>query len=381
MPSPLRLLLIGAGGIARSHLNAVSELAGQVSVVGVCDANHHSAEALAATLPGPVALGTDFAVMAAEFSDSYDAAVITLPHHFHLPAATAVLHQRKPVLIEKPIVLNLAELEELRRVEQESETFALAGQMQRFNPEAVWMRNWLRDTDEFGAPVMVDINIWQNIYGYIASKPNHWILDGNRAGGGITISVGIHPLDMVRFVTGQDFVEVSATGRFDPPFYNGAESAVVAQFRLSGGLLGTLSASYRAARTPYNQRLLLYGERGTLYQHIATPGGGYEGEMYVSTLADERIKEWQEQYEGFAPLEERLTALGPYAQRSSFAAQLEHFTQAVQSGQPRENTLAINWNTLAMVEAVAQSIRSGNPVLVRPVPATFFPSARTHALV
>jgi len=142
--------------------------------------------------------------------------------------------------------------------------------MQRFGREENWIKDWL-GSDKFGDPLLFNLDIYQNIEGDTGGREGFWILDKRRAGGGIVISVAIHILDLLRYWLDDDFVEVYARGRLDPPFTHGDESTVAATLTTRRGVMGTLNCSYTTKRCPYSQRTMLFGTHGTLYQHMDQP--------------------------------------------------------------------------------------------------------------
>lgn len=347
---------MGSGGISAAHAEAMEADPEAFRVLGTCDIDPAVARKLAARFGPEVPAFTSMESLYEDVGAELEGVLVCLPHYLHERAAAFFLERGVPVLMEKPVTCNLMELERLRRLETRT-AFVQAGQMQRFEPESLWLRDTIGDAEAFGAPVSFDLNIWQNIEGYVAGKTDHWILDGEKAGGGICISVAVHPLDLLRFITGQDFTEVMAMGRFDPPFKNGAESSCSALFRMSGGLTGTLHASYKPARVPYSQRLVLFGERGSLYQDAQT--GAYAG-PYLMASADPAIRSFAEMYGDFEPIAEKVRAAFPEPGGNGFARQLRHFREAVRERRrPEQNTLDINHNTIAVLDAIGASLRSG----------------------
>lgn len=140
---------------------------------------------------------------------------------------------------------------------------------------------------------------------------------------------------------------------------NSAESTVAATLKMSGGMIGTLNCSYTVARCPYSQRSLLYGTRGTLYQHMNEAGGGlYSGPYYVATDGGKPSHDWAMMSEGFELVSGRRGK--PEGQdRSPFPGQLEVFAEGIRRGAALENSLRRNLNTLAVVEAIGKSLLSG----------------------
>jgi len=363
---PVRIAFIGAGGITQAHKPAFLEYPERLKCAAVVDPFRASAEKLAGELGKDVPVFADYEEMLKAVGKEVDGVLITTPHWLHAPAAATALKMKIPVLVEKPAVCSLDELRKLMVLEKKHRSFVMAGQMQRFDKTSHWLRNWVQDSKRCGKLNTFEINIWQNIFGYIHNKPDAWIVDGKRAGGGICISVGIHPLDLLRFVTGADFVEVSASGRFDAPFKNGAESQCLGWLRMSNGTVGTLNASYTVAKCPYSQSLALFGEKGTVWQQVASPGNGqYAGDYYSSSLESRKITSWGAMYSGFEKIHDQKSFQKMPEGGNSFTLQLLEFGAAIaEKRKPVENTLKINLNSIATVNALVKSIRTGKPCKV-----------------
>ncbi|MFP4282367.1 MAG: Gfo/Idh/MocA family protein, partial [Opitutales bacterium] len=231
------------------------------------------------------------------------------------------------------------------------------GQNRRFDARVQWLRKWIGDTSNpFGELQSFDLFAFQDIRSWIAIKPNpeadFWILDKERAGGGVVMSLLIHLLDLVRALSGLDFVEATARARFDPPFKNGAESACSGLLTLSNGAAGTFHANYLAPRHPRaGEGLTLFGTEG-----MARHAGRWE----YATAAGKGPSPWGKPDEGLAAVP--VDAATPF---HSFTTQLLSFAEAVKGGTRPLNHLEDNFNTLAVVEAIYSSIdASGQPVAV-----------------
>ncbi len=193
---------------------------------------------------------------------------MTTPHFLHYPQARACVEAGIPVLVEKPVCNNLDETRQLTTLARERGVLVVAGQNRRYERSALWARRWIQENPlNFGELRSFDLRGWQDIDAWIATKPDKnadfWILDKERAGGGVVVSLMIHFIDMVRHLSGHDFVEVSAQGRYDLPFKNGAESSCCALLKLSNGAVGTMHANYLARKSFHpNEVINLIGEHG-----------------------------------------------------------------------------------------------------------------------
>ena len=156
----------------------------------------------------------------------------------------------------------------------------VAGRMRRFNREAVWLQRAITQKPEsFG-----ELRRLRSTPGRIAglslrctraaNGSDHWLLDGNsrrRCGDQSRLPPSRSP----RFLTGLDVRRVVAHGRFDAPFYNGAESTASVLIEMENGASGVLH-ELPDLRNPHHEALYLFGEHGMAAQH-AEAVGRYHG--------------------------------------------------------------------------------------------------------
>jgi predicted dehydrogenase len=359
--TPLRLAMIGTGSISKLHLPAFQERPDAVRLSAICEINPEAASAFAEQISYPVPIFADHREILR--NGETDAVLVALPHHLHYQIAAEVAAAGIPVLVEKPLTCSLEEARALKRLSSETGVPILAGQMLRFLPEAMWLKQWiLKDPGNFGALRTFDIQSWQNILAYVNSTvgPTHWLLDGKAAGGGVVVSLAIHQLDLVRFITGQDFEEATAWGRFDPPFRNGAESCALALLKMSNGACGVLHATYTGPRVPYSEALTMFGENGTIVQHSERIGQ-YRGDFRYSTTLGRETRIWNDQYDGFhrvPKLSDRKVSDNP------FVNQLVELAETLAENRTPPNTVSENFNTLACIDAIYTGLRTGKPCQV-----------------
>ncbi|MGW4967718.1 Gfo/Idh/MocA family protein, partial [Nonomuraea sp. NPDC004186] len=116
-PSPVRVAVVGAGGIARiSHLPALAAAGDAVRVLAVCDVDSARANKLAEShgIPGRY---TDVADLLAR--ESPDLVVVATPPVAHREAVIAGLDAGAWVWCEKPPTLSLAEYDEITAHEKD----------------------------------------------------------------------------------------------------------------------------------------------------------------------------------------------------------------------------------------------------------------------
>lgn len=106
MNAPRRVLVVGAGWIGRQHLQALA-LTGRVRA-GVCEPNGAARQAVD---PALTPAGS-FELLASALTAAWDAAIVATPAHTHLAVGRQLTVAGIPVLVEKPLALELAGLDE-----------------------------------------------------------------------------------------------------------------------------------------------------------------------------------------------------------------------------------------------------------------------------
>ena len=184
----MRILVIGHGLIGKQRARAIAGF----------EKGEHPGVRLAGTVD-PVARPADLFPSVPHYSDlsqapanSYDAAVIALPHHIALDAARQVLGSGKPILIEKPLGLNAADAKEMADVAGRVSLPSFVGYNYRFLPTMQKVFERLTD-GSLGELRSVDMMIG---HGGHPRSTEDWKLRPEQAGGGVLIDPGVHLLDL-----------------------------------------------------------------------------------------------------------------------------------------------------------------------------------------
>lgn len=205
-----KIAIIGTGGMARHHIKSLLKLIDRIEVVSVCepnDANYQKAAQMfiEAGQPAPVN-EPDFEKFVDEKAPSIDAAFIITPHNQHCMQASALLLAGVDVLLEKPMVLNVAEAHKLMQARDQSGkllTIAFNGSLS----PAVRRAHKVLHSGELGKILNISATVWQNWEQFTRGT---WRQIPEVAGGGFTFDTGAHLLNTVADLVGEPFVEVSA---------------------------------------------------------------------------------------------------------------------------------------------------------------------------
>lgn len=241
---PLRIGVIGVGRIGARHAETLSTFEG-VSL-SVADADPLRAGEVARALGVPVADGPSTLLDA-----GIDAVVIAAGTESHLPLLRLAARAGVPAFCEKPVALDLAALAEISDVVASAGITVQVGFQRRFDAGYRAARDAVV-SGELGTLLLVRAATHDPAppgEAYIATS------------GGIFRDLSIHDFDAIRYVTGEEIVEVYADGAVRAAEWFARHQdvdAAVAVLRLAGGALGIISGTRHDPRG-YDVRLELLG--------------------------------------------------------------------------------------------------------------------------
>ena len=252
---PMRLALVGAGAIADSHLESIRATPG-LELRLVVDRHAKRAEALAARC-GAVAS----TVIGDVASSEIDAVVICTSPESHASLALEAITAGKPVMVEKPVALDLRSADEILAAAAKAKVPLLVGQTARFQPAHLELGAALH-SGAIGAARIAEISwyaghVWPG--GWRA-----WQLDPERSGGHL-LHNGIHALDLLVWLF--DDVPVRVQARGIPTWACGMTTPdtfqIIVEFASSALAVVTLSYGLRQ-RGVMSRRVVVLGEEGSL---------------------------------------------------------------------------------------------------------------------
>ena len=241
----LHVGLIGVGRIGAFHGLTLRGLEG-VSSLTLADADPARARAVAAEL------GADTVARPEELVDAgVDALVIATATAGHAPLLHLAAAADIPAFCEKPVALDLGTLDDVLDGVTRAGILVQVGFQRRFDAGYRAARDAVA-TGALGNLLVVRAAT------HDPSPPTEQYI---ATSGGIFRDLHIHDFDAVRFVTGQEIVDVYADGAVrETPWFadHGDVDTAVAVLRLSGGTLGILSGT-RHDPLGYDVRLEVFG--------------------------------------------------------------------------------------------------------------------------
>ncbi|MEV0349039.1 Gfo/Idh/MocA family oxidoreductase [Nonomuraea sp. NPDC050680] len=317
---PLRVVIVGAGGMGRAWLATVAD-SPEVVLTGIADLNVALAREVAdsAGLPD-LPVGPD-AVALARQSGAQALINVTIPEAHH-PVTTAALFAGLPVLGEKPVAENVSRALSMAAAAEVTGELFMVSQSRRWNPQLAALRGM---TARLGAIGTVSTAFFRSErFGGFRDLMAYPLL----------IDMAIHAFDSARFLLRAEPVTAYCQS-YNPPwswFAGDANATVV--FEMDGGTRYVYNGSWCSPGdiTSWNGSWRVSGEKGT-----ALWDGDHEPVLDAEVDAGE-------------------PAGSPY---SGIAGALQVFVRALRTGEPPSGEVHENVMSLAMVEAAVRSATSG----------------------
>ena len=273
MAQPVRILILGTGGMANNHAEKFKEIEG-VTLVGGVD-----------TRPEPLKAFCDKHGIARGFASldealawgEFDAVTNVTPDAAHYATTMPVLAAGKHILCEKPLATNEADANAMAAAAAKAGVINMVNLSYRnvaaLQEGARLVREGAIGTVRHFEASYLQSWLTQPAWGHW-DKESQWLwrLSTKHGSKGVLGDVGIHILDFALFVAGLDADEVScrlATFHKAPGDQVGeypldANDSCTMQLVLENGALGTVAATRFATGHLNDLRLRLYGDKGGL---------------------------------------------------------------------------------------------------------------------
>jgi myo-inositol 2-dehydrogenase/D-chiro-inositol 1-dehydrogenase len=244
----IKFALFGAGFIGKVHSaniarHPVSEL------TYIYDVNQAAAEPLAAKFGAKVASSPEEI-----WASDVDAVLIASSTNTHADLLSGAIQARKPIYCEKPIDLDINRVKVVIQQAQTTSLPILVGFSRRFDANHVGLRQVFQN-GEIGKLEMMLIT---------ARDPKPPALDYVKVSGGQFRDQTIHFFDMLRWLAGEDPVEVYAAGAslVDPAIGElGDVDTSMVILKLPSGAMCQINCS-RRTDYGYDERVELFGSNG-----------------------------------------------------------------------------------------------------------------------
>jgi predicted dehydrogenase len=331
----LRAGILGCGGIANRHAQALLGLKEDVELVACCDIDAAKAASFSQQYSaGKAHVYSDHASMYA--AAKLDLAVICLPPFAHSNEVAQAAERGIHLLVEKPISLHSDQAWEMVEQAQAAGIKTQAGFMYRFG-EAVDLLTQKQASGEAGKPGLFSASYFCN------ALHAPWWRERDKSGGQ-TVEQIIHLFDLMRVLLGEPVSVFSKQANLfhqDVPNYSIEDvSATIATF--SNGAFGIIYASNAAIPNKWLKEWKLVSEK------LVVNFADWNHATFTSTSS---------------PLADPFTMA---SDRDVFLAQMQDLVKAIQTGGETRTPLIEGARSLDLVLAAQRSSESHLEVSLSP---------------
>lgn len=348
-----KIAVIGVGGISEMHIQSYLRNP-NVELYAFCDINEKRLREMGEKY-GVCRLFTDKDDMLRALPE-LDAVSVCTWNAAHAPCAIAALNAGKHVLCEKPMAKDAEEAQAMLEAARRAGKLLMVGFVRRYEKGSALLRRLVQE-DFFG-----ELYYAKATYLRRNGNPGGWFGDKSRSAGGPLIDLGVHVIDLTRYlmgnprpvsvygatfqklldrpgiVTPKAYISTSA----GPDDVCDVEDLASAMIRFENGAVLQVEAAFS---------LNLKEDTGSV-QLFGTKGG--------AKLAPE--------LELYSELDGYMTNVTPVSPPESFTdefqAEVDHFVDCFANGAPCRSPAEDGVQIMRILDAVYESARTGHEVIL-----------------
>ena len=251
--------LIGCSRISVNHIKAAK--INDLETIAICDLSQERMDAMIAEhySNANVRCYTDYRQMLEDMKP--DLIAITTPSGSHAQIAVDCINKGINLIIEKPIALSLADADAIIAAADEKGVKVCACHQNRFNTSVQIIREAV-EAGRLGKLMHGAAHIrWNRGPDYYKQAPwrGTWEQDG-----GVLMNQCIHNIDILRWMMGDEIVEViGMTDRLNHDFIE-AEDLGLALVKFANGSYGIIEGTTNIYPKNLEETLYLFGDKGTV---------------------------------------------------------------------------------------------------------------------
>lgn len=277
-----------------------------------------------------------------------DAVYIASPPEVHREQTLACAQAGKHVLCEKPLGLSVADAEAMVEACAQAGVRLGTAFMMRFVAQ-----------HQAALRLIAGGKLGRTVFGraqlscWYPPMPGAWRQDPAQGGGGSLMDMGGHCIDLLEMFFGP-VTDVSCfTNRAVHDY--ASEDSAVASLQFANGALGVVDAFFCMPDEASQNRLELYGSRGSILAH-GTIGQAASGEMTAFLNQAAGAYDPQQARAGGGGVQIQPAPVNPYR------AEIEEFSRAILENREPSNSGALGLQSQRVLAACYQSAKTGRVV-------------------
>ncbi len=189
----LKVGIIGNGGIANAHMDGYKALGDEVEIVACCDINFPKAQAYAEKYAIPNCYDNCYDMLN---NHQLDVVSVCTWNNAHAECSIAALNAGCNVLCEKPMAMNTEQAIRMKEAADKNGKLLMIGFVRRHGNDAAAAIDYIKKG------FVGDIYYAKASYLRRCGYPGGWFGNKELSGGGPLIDLGVHVIDLSRYIMG-----------------------------------------------------------------------------------------------------------------------------------------------------------------------------------
>ena len=350
----VKIGIIGNGSISGVHIAGYQKNP-DAELYAFCDINEQRLKEAGARY-GVTRLFTDKDEMLKALPE-LDAVSVCTWNSAHAECAIAALNAGKHVLCEKPMAMSAEEARAMKEAAEKNGKLLMIGFVRRFGNDCRILKDFI-DKDYFG-----EIYYTKATYLRRCGNPGGWFGDKSRSGGGPLIDLGVHVIDLVRYLLGNPR-PVSVYGatfkklgdrrniKGSAGYLSAEKSAndicdvedlAAAMIRFENGAVLSVETSFSLNIRKDEGKIELFGTKA---------GAKLDPELELYSEANDYMTDV------------KLTAPTALSFDGLFENEITHFVDCIIKGEPCKAPAADGVALMTILDAIYESARTGHEVII-----------------
>lgn len=332
MHNKIRWGILSTAKIAREHMIPALHASTTSEVIACASRHQDQADSFAQLADIPIAYGNYQQLLD---NDNIDVIYNPLPNHLHVPWTLKAIAAGKHVLCEKPIGLDISEVETLiTHANAQPQLKIMEAFMYRFHPQ------WQAAKQQIIAGRIGKINSIEAIFTYHNVDATN-VRNMPGIGGGGLMDIGCYCISVARYLLDKEPLRVMGKLTFDEQFQTDKHANALLDF-------GDVRTSiYCSTQSEPSQRVYVSGDKGSLT--IEVP-------FNPPTNGEIRLM-WQQ---------DNIISIQPITACDHYVEQVDALAQAIIHNQPTPTPLSDALANMKVIEAIFTSHKEDNWVTINP---------------
>ncbi len=349
----IKIGIIGTGSISEQHIEAYLNNH-NAELYAFCDLNEERLKFMAEKYNVRRTF-TDMNEMLG--LEEIDAVSVCTWNSAHAPCTIAALNAGKHVLCEKPMSVSKEDAKAMKEAAERNKKLLMIGFVRRYGNDCNILKEFM-ESDYFG-----EIYYAKATYLRRKGNPGGWFGDKARSGGGPLIDLGVHVIDLVRFLMGNP-KPVSVYGAAfkklgerknikGKQFYKASsatdndicdvEDLASAMIRFDNGAVLSIEASFSLNLKKDEGKIELFGTKG---------GAKLDPELELYSEINDYLADVN------------LDAQTSLSFDGLFAKEIDHFVSCITDGIPCLSPAQDGIEIMAILDAIYESAATGHEVIL-----------------